>query len=272
MFCPVSPSVAAASLVTLGSVCAFVPGLVVPQGATDPLLAVATPQPVEGALGAGAVLAVEARLVPAAKPVLALGVPAPRGPLELAPGEPTLEDLIHEFEAAVGALVIKSDQVCSQAASERLTLAEILVVPPEEVYPFFENVLLQKGFYLSFLKGGAVPAFAVKSIHNSHSSTYSWHEIAVEDLPALEDHPALLVSCAIDLANADARQLSNSLRPASNSQTNLVMACSTNTIFLRGSGEFVGQLGRVALQTDAATPPPTPAETQGVQAGAGQRR
>lgn len=251
MFCTTKSAIVAFSMLTLGF--------------SSPSTSSPTPDPVQETVTP--VTATVASLIdahrliasaqpagmPIVKPTLALGVPAPQSPLVLQGDSPTLEDVIHAFEASVQAIVLKDDDVCAQVANKRLRLGADLVVPQAEVYSFFESLLVQSGYCLSFLKGGAVPLLAVRSIRDHGDPGHRFIQVSPSDLPSLDEHPALLVSVTLDLANADGRQLSNALRNATSGGPNMVLAVGERTVTVRGTAANVALLGRIVQQTDAAT-------------------
>ena len=99
-----------------------------------------------------------------------------------------------------------------------------------------------------------------RALFCAHNSMMRWMQVDVDDLPVLEQHPALLVSCTIDLEKADARQLANNMRHLPTHNVLTLAATGERTIFVRGTGDFVRTVGHVALQSDAATPPPVETE------------
>lgn len=195
-------------------------------------------------------------IVPAAESTT---LPAVKSQLVFPEASPTLEELVHKFEEAVGCSVLKTEETCTMVSSQRARIPKDLVVPSSEVYEFFEYHMVRHGYHMTFLKGGAVPLFGIDSEHRSSFISASAIEIRPDEAALYRKHPALLVQTTLSLDKVDTRAASSTMRILiTNSNIMSLIPIGSNSIYVKGPGAFVYNVVRALQLSDSAEPDPEP--------------
>ena len=179
------------------------------------------------------------------------GFPAPTGPLTL----PTPEDsaghlgvLVERLVSVTGLNLSIGDESRAKLSEEPLGFEASVEIPPEEVYPFVEGLLVDHGFLLRNLHIGSTSLFALTHLDEVGDNVAQSIPILRSDtaLTLARQHPALLITAAVQTGRSNARQLAASYRTAINQPpTERLLAPDVGTILVTGNGRFVDGMVRV---------------------------
>jgi len=181
--------------------------------------------------------------------------PQPTAPIVLSSSEPMdYESLVAAFSASTGLTIVTDRESREQLSGTPVELFGDVELPPGEVYPVVESMLAAEGFLLTRVGSGGSPhVFRLFSADSRRLARSDATIVAAEDLPAYEQHPAVLITTFVHLEAMDARQLTNSLRSLltdTNTQSAIPVG-NTNVLILSGRGRDVVQLARALLEVDA---------------------
>lgn len=189
-------------------------------------------------------------------------------------GEMTLEDLAHEFSRVTGQNLLISRDTRAMLRATSTGLNRSVEVPPQEVYPFVENILIGNDFVLT-LRSDREPRLVELSSLNTGSQRGSLRNGAVfvpaKSIAAWSQHPAFLVTTVIDLPHTDVRTLSNSMRtmftdaqtqqiiPVGNSNSLIIVGFANSVAAMVEMLTFVDDMSRKTMEEEMKKTPPAPA-------------
>ncbi|MEL6430761.1 MAG: secretin N-terminal domain-containing protein [Planctomycetota bacterium] len=168
----------------------------------------------------------------------------------------THEQLVDRYAELTGVSVTFSEDTEGLLRSSRVRLDAPLVVEPADVPRVAESLLQSSGYVLGFTPSATRPLLEVASVRSNERATIRSRALAVtvDQLDALEQHPAMMFSLMLDVPNLDPRQLSNSLRTVITDSNvhQLLPAGQSNSLILIGQGNFVTSMARTLMSVDAA--------------------
>lgn len=183
--------------------------------------------------------------------------PQPQGSMRISVSNEGLDhaELVRSFAQATGLNIVVGHAVAEQLRQLPVALIDDLELPPDQVYPVVESMLVAAGFCLSEIGNGAPHVYMlIPTASSSRTPTMSKARLVdAEDIHRYRDHPAVLVRTALTLT-IDARQLTNALRSLlvdPNLQSAVPLG-DTNTLVLTGLGREVAELCDVLRRADAA--------------------
>jgi len=196
----------------------------------------------------------------AASPSDSLGArfPAPKSALTIdAKSEKSLDDLLADVSRSTGVVFsIDENTVRPMLRKAHVSISQPVTIETGSVYPWFESLLTQHGFYLASLTDAAPPLVAVYARNSPQSHVGSPPSLAVpaDRIDFCRQHPALLVTTTVDLPHVDVRTLGNSLRGITgNDQAGMIMpAANTNTVVLSGTGQTIANLVDLLNRVESA--------------------
>ena len=164
-----------------------------------------------------------------------------------------LPDLLAAYCDASGVRVMMSPSVRERV--EQTTYAGFgggLTLPADELQGFVEGLLTREGFRLAMTHAGRVPVLSLLDArHDQPHIDSPWLHIPYEHTVHFADNPALLVETVVPCNEADARQVSNSMRMVTNHPWSMVIGMgSENGMFVRGTGAEVARLVDSVLRAD----------------------
>jgi len=162
--------------------------------------------------------------------------------------------LARVFSDVTGLNLVLSSEAAHELEGRPVQLLGDFEIPPSQVYPVVESMLLEAGFYLSEIGNGAPHVYMLRSIEASRRVTPKNNArfVDADHIQAYRDHPAVIVQTVLHL-EMDARQLTNSLRSLltdANTQAAIPVGM-TNSIVLVGYGRDVAELADLLLDADA---------------------
>lgn len=123
-------------------------------------------------------------------------------------------------------------------------------VAPEQLYRWFETLLLQHGFVVS-APTALTPPLAFIELATGSLPASAALDVPFEHLALLAEHPALRVALTLRLPHLDVRTLGNSLRSlTSQGQNSILPVANTNSLVLSGDGHFVRNCAELLLRVD----------------------
>ena len=155
--------------------------------------------------------------VPRHSSATAAPMPPARGPLSLGEldrgdGPPTLLALGEAVATITGQDLYVSEATRQVLANIPLVSIGTREVPAEEVYPFFEAVLLREAVLLTCSGTPSAPLFGLHLANAPHPMLgFEAYRVDASELGRLEDHPALLVQTLFETGSTPARELVASL-------------------------------------------------------------
>jgi hypothetical protein len=167
--------------------------------------------------------------------------------------EMKLDKLLDEFARVTGQNLLITRETRAVVQSTPTGLFKTVEVPPQEVYPFVESILVQNDFALFVLSDREPRMLAVWSLTQGQSRASPRNSavyVPVKDIASYARHPAILVTTMIDLPNTDVRTLSNSMRTMftdANTQQ-IIPVGNSNSLIITGFGSSVANL--VAMLRD----------------------
>lgn len=206
---------------------------------------------------------------PAPPPADDLGLAPVQGPLVFPPEtrEVNYAWLVDELARLTGQELVYDAGVRQALEQEQEFLDQTAPVPADEVYPFIEALLIQRGYALALLKTGT-PTM-VEVLHPRSSGRTEIPAVVVQEhqLAALARHPALLAQHAMTFRNLDSRQLQTQLRQllVDPSGISNVVPAGERSLLIQSYGMRITRLASLLGEVDRASavvrvPPPTQAE------------
>ena len=190
--------------------------------------------------------------------------------------DPSLLDLLREFTDCTGQKPLMDEEAHRSLAEVSVPLLAGTVVPQAEVYPFVESILVHHGVYIAPVKGGRVPmlcVFHTSAGRGAPGRFMAWAKVLPEDLPAMEDHPALLVESYLYLPNLEVRQLSTSMRTMlSDQRTQMMIPVADHGVLVRGSGRELSRMASFLHLVDESHASRMPSGVETVETPPGQGR
>jgi hypothetical protein len=179
--------------------------------------------------------------------------PVPKAGLTLAGDrgrELTLDSVLNQMQSVTGLHVVVTPEVSAQLSKTPSGLSQPLEIPASRVYSTVESILAQNGFVLILLQAEPPILVGVQSVMEQ-TPKRAW-VVQQQDLDVVADHPALMVSTIVMLANVDARQLSNSMRQIIQDPRSqqIVPVGDGNGVLLTGRGSEVAALAKQFLAFD----------------------
>ena len=207
---------------------------------------------------------------PALPPADDLGLAPVQGPLVFPPETREIHFawLVDELARLTGQELVYDAAVRQALEQEQEFLDQTAPVPTDEVYPFVEALLIQRGFSLALLKTGT-PTM-VEVIHPRSSGRTEIPAVVVQEhqLAALERHPALLAQHAMTFRNIDSRQLQTQLRQllVDPSGISNVVPAGERSLLIQSYGMRITRLASLLGEVDRASGVLVPPQTQAEQA------
>jgi hypothetical protein len=168
----------------------------------------------------------------------------------------TMIEMLLSYGALTGQTLTYNTDVYQALHNTSLNLTRSCALPPEEVQPWIENLLIQNGFVLQPILSGEQPLAAIHLRSSRHLGTVST-SIGAEDLESVKDSAATIFSTVLMLPNTDVRQLSSSLRVliSDRDTQSLLPAGSTHSLHIRGFGPWVYEIAEMVKRVDVSASP-----------------
>ena len=182
--------------------------------------------------------------------------PQPKGSLVIQSGGEGMNhaDLARAFAEVTGLNIVLSSEASKELQALPVEVLGDLEIPPNQVYPVIESMLIEAGFYLAEIGNGAPHVYMLRSTRsNGRAATSKARLVDSDRIDEYRDHPAVLVRTVLHLS-LDARQLTNSLRSLltdSNMQAAIPIG-NSNSLALVGTGRDVAEFTTLLRDADAA--------------------
>lgn len=174
--------------------------------------------------------------------------------------------MVDELARLTGQEFVYDADVRQALEQESEVLDQTLPVPADEVYPFVEALLIQRGYALALLKTGTPAMVEVLQPQASNRTEIPAVVVQEHQLAALARHPALLAQHAMSFRNLDTRQLQTQLRQllVDPSGISNVIPAGERSLLIQSYGlrvtRLVGLLGEFDRASGQLVPPQTQAE------------
>ena len=172
-----------------------------------------------------------------------------------ADGDTKLAQLLNDFSRVTGNTLMITKEVKALLENSSTGLNRSLDVPPNEVYPVVESILVQNDFMLTLRNEREPRLIAVESlITNRRGGPLRSDAVFVpaDEVAAWGQHPAFLVTTVLDLANTDVRTLSNSMRTLFTDQSTqqIIPVGNSNSLIITANGSSLASLVKVLRSVD----------------------
>jgi hypothetical protein len=168
----------------------------------------------------------------------------------------SLAELVQRVSAATGVVYSTSTpQAQKELESKRVTLSAKAEVAPDELYPWFESLLVQHGYYLSAPLQLDPPLAALRKAGFDKPVEGDALEVPLARLEFLKQHPALQARVTLGVQHVDVRLFNATLRPLcgfDNNPTNVMPAGIAPGLVLQGPGQTLFALAELIVRIDAA--------------------
>jgi hypothetical protein len=186
-----------------------------------------------------------------------LGLAHSQGPLVFPPETRELNFawMVDELARLTGQEFVYDAAVRQALEQETEFLDQTTPVPADEVYPFVEALLFQRGYSLALLKSGTPTMVEVLQPRSSNRGDIPTIAIQEHQLAALERHPALLCQYAMTFRNLDSRQLQTQLRQllVDPSGISNVVPAGERSLLIQSSGLRITRLTSLLGEVDRAS-------------------
>lgn len=165
--------------------------------------------------------------------------------------EPVLEHVLTEYERATGVHLVVSRDVSAQLASTSCGLSQTLDIPAGRVHSTIGRLLVQHGFLLTLLQAEEPVLLGVENAQDPTVRARAW-SVPAEEIAAMSEHPALLVSTLVTMRHTNARDLSKSVHQLSMEPNvqQMVPLGRSNSLMLIGRGADVATLAGTLVELD----------------------
>jgi len=183
--------------------------------------------------------------------------PVPREGLSIEIGskdQTSLAVLLDEFSRVTGQNLLVAKDLRDSLQASTTGLNRSVKIPPEEVYPFVEAILVQNDLFLGLLSEREPRLLAVESLSRQRrqpvrsSATF----VDVAEIQRWARHPAFLVTTTLDMPHTDVRTLSNSMRVMfSDANTQQIIPVgNSNSLIVTGFGSDVSRIAATLQAID----------------------
>jgi len=153
-----------------------------------------------------------------------------------------LLDVVQEYERLTGQNIHLSEETRGTLEKAPTGLSGSVVVPKDEVQRFFERLLVENGFVLTYQPEGETRLLGVawKNGYERDFLRGKAFSVPPEDLSAWGDHSAVLITTTVHLPSTDARALASALRSTIvDGRTQLMAPASSSSVVLVGFADKV---------------------------------
>ena len=199
--------------------------------------------------------------------------PEAREALALRAGDAETDNLAHLVDLlgqASGVSFTCTEHVRSALTATPTGLFSDVEVPASEAWVWVEGILAHQGYALGAISTRQPHLAGIYGRPNIDHAPRAYMGIEPGQLPALREHPALLVKTTVDLEHVDARQLSNSMRVLVQDPgqfLNVVPAGTASSILVQGRARDVEQFVDSLRAVDAAEERVTEEQQQEADSG-----
>jgi len=183
--------------------------------------------------------------------------PMPRSGLSLnrdgeGDGSQTLAGMLAEFCRVTGQNFSVSEAARQMLQATATGLVQPVDVPPAQVYPFVEALLIDRGFVITELRAQEPRLLALHLTRSNDPSDRSRARercvlVPAERIAEYADHPALMVRTVIDVSPLDARLVANTLRGVirDSELQNILPIGGVTSLLVEGPGAWVASVAEM---------------------------
>ena len=171
-----------------------------------------------------------------------------------AEGDTKLSQLLNDFSRVTGNTLLITKEVKTVLENSSTGLNRSLDVPPDEVYPVVESILVHNDIMLTLQNEREPRLVAVESMNTNRRGPLRTEALFVpaSDIAAWSQHPAFLVTTLLDLPNTDVRTISNSMRTMFTDQNTqqVIPVGNSNSLILTGNGAALASMVKMLRSVD----------------------
>lgn len=164
----------------------------------------------------------------------------------------SLAELVTALSSSTGVAFTMSDHVRSMLSQTRSGVTTNVEIPPDQLWPWVEGLLVHHGFALTARTTEAPFLLGVWQA-NGRDGAPRYLRVEADQLASYAQHPALMIRTTLHLPHTDVRQLGNSLRAISADPSGSQMVVpvgNTSSIILSGTGSQVFELMAILQEVE----------------------